>query len=232
MITTPRAPDPLLAGTVAKLLLSDMKWRHHKIGLLQAYVFEADAGVGMEMRIHVWHPDLCLSDEDSGRTHDHRFRLRSTVLLGAMHDTEVDLTHEWERQSQPPPDELYQMWEIQNARKAAAGGEHWVKLASDKVYSVRRTPHVYSMGSTYSYPPRKFHRSSVEKLTVTICTKTEQTEQPACLLAKVGATPKHAFDPGPAHGVPEENRFDDILMEAAEKLRFAAQYPYAAEALA
>lgn len=232
MITTPRAPDPLLAGTVAKLLLSDMKWRHHKIGLLQAYVFEADSGVGMEMRIHVWHPDLCLSDEDSGRTHDHRFRLRSTVLLGAMHDTEVDILELGTGLTPPNDEEVYQMWEIQNARKAAASGEYWANIASKDLYTVRRTPHVYSMGATYTYPPRKFHRSSVEKLTVTICTKTEQSEEPARLLAKVGAVPKHAFDPGPAHGVPEENRFDDILMEAAEKLRFAAQYPYAAEALA
>jgi len=224
MISTPRNPDPVLAATVGRLLLSDsLVWRHHKIGLLQAYLVEALAPGETETRLHVWHPSLCLSDEDSGRMHDHRFFLTSQVLLGAMHDTEIDLHLEWERQSRPPSSECYQIWNIQNARSAQADGKHWVRLEEGHhIYSIKKTEHVYSMGSTYSYMPRKFHRSDVKELTVTVCTKKLQANSPARLLARLGKEPQHAFDPTPGHGEVRES-FRDLLREAGALLLAVAR---------
>lgn len=215
---------PILAGLVGRLLLSDaLVWRHHKIGLLQAYVAEADAPGDTEMRIHVWHPSLMLSDEDSGVMHDHRFRLTSHVLLGAMHDTEIwpypISQQDW---LNPQPGGLYRVWNIQNARSAEKEGGHWVRLEDKENYSIVTSEHVYSEGSTYSYPPERFHRSFVRKLTVTVCTKKEQRDVPARLLAKLGTTPKHAFDPGAGHGKIFEDH-QDLLREASSRLLFIAR---------
>jgi hypothetical protein len=225
LITEPRLPDPVLAGLVGRLLASDaLAWRHHKIGLLQAYVAEGQTILDTELRLHVWHPDLILSDEDSGRIHDHRFRLTSQVLLGAMHDTEIKL-HDAGVLPERDPDfvermgGVYEVWDIQNARRAQADGQHWVAPSTGQPgkYLLERTDHVYSMGARYSYPPRVFHRSNVKELTVTICTKRDQADVPARLLARVGATPKHAFDPTPAHGGIDE-KYRGLLREASRHL--------------
>lgn len=265
MNTTPRAPDRLQAALVGRLILESvtvehplLRWRHHKIGVLQAYVVEGKRYYDMETRIHVWHPSLALADEDSGRMHDHRFDLRSYVLLGAIHDTEIktipagssrgvlppeasgpasrrdpaesgtgtsppaDLTGESLRSGAGNPEDfggLYEVWDIQNARSAAQDGKHWVTPTNPgrEHFFLDKTCHLYSQGSSYSYQARRFHRSEVTELTVTLCTKTNQSSSPARLLARVGAEPKHAFDPGPKHGeLMHDHRM--LLRDAAEQL--------------
>lgn len=230
MITEPRQPDRLLAATVGNLLFSEnlLRWRHHKIGVLQAYLVEATHSFQVETRIHVWHPDLILADEDSGRIHDHRFWLTSHVLLGAMHDSEIKLIPRGTFAGDVEKfGGLYEVWCIQNARKAAEDGQHWVKKESSaqpEHYFIEEIPHVYSMGSTYSYPPRQFHRSDVKELTVTVCTKKTQSDIPARLLARVGAEPKHAFDPTPKHGKLSEAH-ERLLQEAGSRLMQIASDP-------
>jgi len=218
MHTTPRLPDPMLAALTAKLITSpELRWRHHGIGLLQAYLVEgrpgAELALGLpdtETRIHVWHPSLRLAGmDDSGLMHDHRFDLESRVLLGAMHDTEIHLSQIFPTSAamraflvRPSEgEERLLVWKIQNARAAKESGEGWVKLESEAVFRADRVSHVYSMGSSYTCKRGQFHRSDVEGLTVTLCTKRNQSSSPARLLAREGVTPRHAFadDPNRYH---------------------------------
>jgi hypothetical protein len=226
MITEPRLPDPSVAALVSKLLLSPtMKWRHHGIGLLQAYVVEENPFSTSEVpdtehRIHVWDPSLRLPDmDDSGLLHDHRFDLESYVLLGAMEDTEISLMP---RMSHSTENDPFLIWEIQNARAKEASGEGWVRFASDeegnpRMYDLVRVPHIYNMGSRYRYPKRHFHRSDVKELTVTLCTKRNQSREPARLLARLGRTPKHAFADDANRLSPNDPRCTQ-LVERASKL--------------
>lgn len=217
MHTTPRLPDPMLAALTAKLITSpELRWRHHGIGLLQAYLVEgrpgAELALGLpllpsggqdtETHIHVWHPSLRLVGmDDSGLTHDHRFDLESRVLLGAMHDTEIHLSQTFLLRPSEGEERLL-VWKIQNARAAKESGEGWVQLESEAVFLAERVSHVYSMGSSYTYKRGQFHRSDVKGLTVTLCTKRNQSASPARLLAREGVTPRHAFSDDP-------NRYHD-----------------------
>lgn len=202
MITKPRTPDILVAAAVGRFIqesfLRPAVWRHHKIGVLQAYLVEAAHDGDREVRVHVWHPSLKLSDEDSGVMHDHRFDLTSDVLVGAMHDTEIALR----AVERSYTGEIYEVWDIQNARSAQANGGHWVRKSETVpgAYVLHKVKSVYAQGARYGHPRGQFHRSEVTELTVTVCTKTNQVATPARLLARVGSEPKHGFDPSPNHG--------------------------------
>jgi len=202
METTARLPDLSIAALVSRLLLGGdtLRWRHHGIGLLQAYVMESTVARAPEYRLHVWHPELRFVDEDSGMIHDHRFALESQVLLGAIHDTEVVLHRGDKGWVVPRP--VYQMWEVENARQAAASGDAWVKklewgttttVDGSPFCTIDMIPHIYRMGSRYTYPARKFHRSETRELTVTLCKKLRQENVPARILAREGAVPKHGI---------------------------------------
>lgn len=222
MITSPRLPDSRTCALAAALIRgSGLRWRHHGIGLLQAYVVEGQ-GREYEHRLHVWHPSLCLPDmDDSGLIHDHRFFLESYVLFGAMHDTEIEpLPY-----PSPPEVERYEMYAIENARSKEAGGEGWIRKVSDETFMLARVKHVYNMGAHYSYPPERFHRSEVEELTVTLVTKSEPTGSSARLLARVGKTPTHAFAdrPGRIKDVVVSRLARELLSKAAARLEEIAR---------
>lgn len=226
METVPRSTDPSLAALVGRLMASGtLEWRHHGIGLLQAYVVQGP----VEYRLHVWHPDLRFVDEDSGMIHDHRFELESRVLLGAIYDTEV-VTHRADK-GWVIPRPVYQVWEVENARKAAMSGEGWVRkvgenepgvlsfLDGSPLCTIATYEHVYSQGARYTYPARKFHRSETKELTVTLVKKTGQDERPARILARVGATPKHGI------GAPMMRvvaRDDDVVDDPRERFIWEA----------
>jgi hypothetical protein len=215
----------MLCALAARAISSPLlKWRHHGIGLLQAYLVEGHSP-DTETRIHVWHPTLRLADmDDSGLMHDHRFDLESRVLLGAMHDTEIALTEVgWTGHSAPDDLNPFVIWEVQNARAKEESGEGWVKPeVPRRYYRLERISHVYSAGSTYHYPRKKFHRSDVDELTVTLCTKRNQSSSPARLLARLGAIPEHAFkdapDKSPDFLPAAQLRRESLIQEAATRL--------------
>jgi len=209
--------DIMLAGMVSRFIRSSLErssvsWRHHKIGVLQAYAVEEDQPGDAEVRVHVWHPALCLANEDSGRIHDHRARITSRVLVGAIFDAEIGLV--------ASEDGTHRVWNVQNARSAVADGSFWVKRENlDRRFDLMRCEHRYGPGAGYSYAPRMFHRSEVEDLTVTVVSKTEQSTEPARIVARDGQTPKHAFDTTSAHGVLDVAHMA-MLLEAADRLDF------------
>lgn len=234
--TSPRPPDPIIAGLVSQLLRSPhLKWRHHGIGLLQAYIVEEASAGDVEQRIHVWHPSLRLPDmDDSGLIHDHRFDLESQVLLGTIRDTEIHIDPI--AIGSRDPSELFEFfgenagefYDVYQIERSKASDDGWVKRANpdNLVYALTRTDHVYAMGSRYRYPKRAFHRTDVDELTVTLVTKRYQSPTPGRLLARIGKTPKHAFGNDP-------NRYLDtgndqcrlLLAEAADRLEAIARSP-------
>ncbi len=174
-----------LRALVAQVLArDDLAWRHHGIGVLQAYIRE---NVEPEVRIHVWHPDLVRPGiRESGAVHDHRFNLRSTVVVGEIRET---LFHTHDRATRLD----WQPWHVQNAR--AAGAERAFDAdchpLGDPV-GVKKEHRVHHAGSTYQLDRHVFHETVVEELTITVCTMFRKEGQ-ARLLVPVGKEPVHAF---------------------------------------
>lgn len=170
-----RRPDPLLATAVARLLQGDaLRWDIvNGVGFLRARL----SGTENALRsLHVFDPSLRAPDlEDSGAWHDHRFALRSVVLLGAVHDVEVVST-----EPSRPGQDTYQIHEVSPELDLKCLAGH-VKIVA--------SPHVYEAGATYQYPANKFHRTEVKELTVTICTTLGDVGGGGRLLARSGNEP-------------------------------------------
>lgn len=181
-----------------------LQWRHHGIGVLQAYLHE---GTEPEFRVHVWHPALARPGiNESGDCHDHRFDLRSTILAGYLEEN-------FYGEPTPSLDGPWGMYTVENAR--AAGPEKNFDGACLPIkgrFSAVGDYRVYSAGCTYSHPRGTFHRTMARELAVTFCAMSEKRGQ-ARLLVPYGREPVHAFgEPAPQE---LQNR---ILSEARHAL--------------
>lgn len=163
------------------------RYRHHGIGVLQGYVLESDPPTP-EYRIHLWHPTLRMPNMvDSGLMHDHRFDMESTVLYGTVVHTVFQLD--------PAPNGAYQAWFVQNARAAIAENEKgWLESESELRYNIKGETFKHSVGHTYLFPKRCFHRTDVEGLAITLVSKRNQQDSPARILSRFGTKPKHGFE--------------------------------------
>lgn len=162
-----------------------LSWRHNGLGVLQAYLSE---GATDELRVHVWHPDLERPGiRYSGKIHDHRFDLRSTVLLGSIGHIEYRLI--------PHPDGHWTTHEVVNARKAVAeGGSFDGKVSgTGDFFNARTMPWTFRERDVYLYPKGCFHESHVNGLCVTLVRKMNQEERKARILAPRGHEVVHAF---------------------------------------
>lgn len=161
-----------------------LKWRHHGIGALQAYIREH---TDPEIRVHVWSPRLVRPGIiGHGNAHDHRFDLTSYVLAGALTDTryavQADVNGDWS------------VHLVENARSAGPeknyDGEHsgamfhgFVELDTLRI----------DAGSSYWIPRGDFHSTeSAEPLTITVCAMSKKKGL-ARLLVPRGEDPVHAF---------------------------------------
>jgi len=170
---------------------NDLQWRHHGIGVLQAYLFER---CEPESRVHVWHPALAREGiNESGDCHDHRFDLRSTILAGCLEETYFGSplatdNGEWT------------MFAVENAR--SAGPEKRFDGACVPLpgrYSAIAKDYRYPVGTTYSHPRGTFHRTRAIELAVTLCLMSRKQGK-ARLLVPFGREPVHAFgEPAPFH---------------------------------
>lgn len=200
------------SATVAGWLKSTIPYRHHGIGVLQGYVLESEPPAP-EYRVHVWHPELRMPDMlDSGLMHDHRFDLDSTVLVGRMIHTVFVL--------EPSARGSHQVWNVMNARQVVGHSDAFkskplLELESEQRYNLG-PPHTQRLGpgDSYRFLARRFHRSDVDGLTVTVCVKKNQREVPARILARVGHEPKHGF----THEPVARRVVLDILGEAHDRL--------------
>jgi hypothetical protein len=182
--------ERLEAGTLAELralvarTLPTLTWRHHAIGALQGYVAE---DCEPEVRVHIWHPDLVRvdPDRDAGRPHDHRFDLKSTVLVGSIGHEELHVEED-------PAGDLLE-YTVQHARKGPAP-----LAATGRRLRARRVSGTIEAGYAYWFDARQYHRSFVPGPAVTLVTKFDQKSDPARVLFPVGVEPVfgvHPFDP-------------------------------------
>lgn len=171
-------------------LIPHLDWRCNGLGVLQAYVLE---GEREETRVHVWHPDLEKDGiEVSGKLHDHRFTLQSTVLHGSIGHDVYRLTEN--------PEGDYQAYPVVNARKAMATANTFdgAVTSHEQRYSAEVIRYTMGEGDVYTFKKRAFHGTRVGGLVVTLVSKFEQDDTPARILAPAGSEPVHAFaDPLP-----------------------------------
>lgn len=164
-------------------------WRHHGVGMYQAYLHEGDNDE--EVRVHVWHPSLVLPtlNVTNGIMHDHRFGFDSYVLQGGIYN-EVWL-------GAPDPSGEWVHYACVNAREAhSRGGTFHEPLgrADNELWTYSRSGSWHLAGQQYMFPPRMFHYSRVEELTVTLVVKTTVVDGYARILAKKDTELVHAFD--------------------------------------
>lgn len=162
-----------------------LKWRHAGFGALQAYIREGGA---RELRAHIWHPSLIKAGiEESGLCHDHRFEMRSSVLVGKIIQTEFRL--------EPDPDGDWETLRVLHAREAMArgGSFHHDPMPTGDYF--RRAPVVYGLDAGYGYTFDKFafHETRAEGVTVTLVEKSAQEDVNARILAPRGRPVVHAF---------------------------------------
>lgn len=225
MTVTPRHQT----AAVLAALLPHLKWRHHGIGVLQAYVREHDEP---EVRVHVWDPRLMREGiRDCGDAHDHRFDLESTVLVGEIHETVYgmpttphvfysgDLRTGEMSQGQARSRALaFDIWRVENARSAADrnfDGECVLEIDGKPFSLIHRT---HPAGTSYTLPRGVFHRTEIEQLTVTLCTMREKRGQ-ARILVPAGREPVHAFGGEPAPAALQT----EIIEQATELLKMAGR---------
>lgn len=178
-------------------------WRHHGIGVLQAYVAEQTEP---EVRIHVWHPDLVRPGiRESGSIHDHRFDLVSSVLVGKIRERVFETT--------PDDDGDWQTWHVENAR--SAGVERGFDGDCSPLGATMRAKileRIHYPGDQYTLARHVFHETRVDELAVTLCTMRSK-RGPARLLVPRGREPVHAF------GAPASDAvIRRVLAEAHEEL--------------
>lgn len=188
------------------ILSPKLKWRHHGIGVLQAYFHEGDN----ETRVHIWDPSLVLSglNESSGLVHDHRFSFRSFVLLGAIYNEEFEFKEDVNGQ--------WVKYGVTHARKAMEETGTFHKslgLLDERRYLAGRCGQWFCVGEEYAMQAREFHLSKVSELTVTLVVKTGLTDGSAVIAGKYGVPLVHAFDhPN------RSNDYSDLIGLAASKL--------------
>lgn len=188
------------------LAAGNLEWRHHGIGLLQAYM---SGDWNQEVRLHIWHPDLKIPGmEKSGGLHNHRFTLVSTVLAGRIHHREYEFT--------PDPNGEWRMWTVLNAR---AGSEP-PKPASELRYAGSSSDNWIYEGTTYEFDRGCFHETSVAALSVTLVTKKWQAQKRAIIVSPHDMTPVHAFDPN--RELPDMKKYVSMAKEALLKTTIEA----------
>lgn len=193
-------------------LLPHLVWRHHGIGVLQAYVRE---NIEPEVRVHIWHPSLVREGiVDQGDAHDHRFDLESTVLTGRLFETLYC--------PEAGAPRRFDAWHVENARSAGVDrGFDGDCRPIETDLGMWTQWRVHESGSTYTLERGHFHRTSVDALAVTICSMHEKRGQ-ARLLVPAGTEPVHAFG---AHSIETQasgDRVRSVVAEAIAALRAEA----------
>jgi hypothetical protein len=180
----------LKARALEALLDGELEWRHHGIGVLQAYLTE---GEGVEHRLHIWSRSLLKPGINaSGDAHDHRFDMVSHVLFGSV------LNEEWHLEASP-----IGTWTTMTLVHARAAGVerkfHAPMTPTGQRYTRERFVAHVNAGERYHFPARRFHRSPVHDFAVTWVEKHNQTEDPAKIVHPIDlpAVPAFGHDTDP-----------------------------------
>lgn len=183
-----KVPDLFATQQLVAALLPHLKWRRHGIGVLQGYVHEHPEH---ELRVHLWSPMLIVPGIiQSGNAHNHRFAMRSRVLLGDLQHTEWQL-HEGDG---------YALYDFKHARIHATDDDR-VELSPLPVrYAVTRRAVWLTAGDAYEFDRGAYHDSlPMSAVAVTLVEKYDQREERARVIAPADKPPVPAF------GEPEPN---------------------------
>lgn len=159
--------------TVALYMLRDhsIQWRHHGVGMIQAYV---DEGRSRETRLHVHHPMLRYDDiVEHGDIHDHRFDFTSAVLTGQLNHMVFDVEGPGE----------YEVCTVVPRRQQNAGEADFIRVGEPRALQLAGHA-AYKAGTRYTFPKRVLHRAWTDSLTVTLLTKYNQDDAPAMVVGK------------------------------------------------
>jgi hypothetical protein len=162
----------------------NLTWRHHGIGVLQAYLLE---DTEPEIRAHVWDRRLIKPGmEMNGDIHDHRFEMVSHVLAGMICHEEWITT--------PDVKGRYTTMALTHARAAADTKFHGpVTPLEDRLDAAVETYWI-TAGHTYTFAAGVFHRSAVlAETAVTLVEKHNQKKIPARILHRIDREPVMAF---------------------------------------
>lgn len=166
-------------------LWPNLAWRHAGFGALQAYIRE---GEERELRVHLWHPSLIKPGiEESGLCHDHRFHMRSSVIVGTIFQIDFELT--------PNAEGGWETHKVLHAREAMARGgsfHHDPMPTGERFYRKMRSYEV-NQGMVYTFEKFAFHETRAEGVTITLVEKTAQEDVNARILAPFGKPIVHAF---------------------------------------
>lgn len=181
-----------------------LKWRHHGIGVLQAYLREGD---GVEHRLHIWSRSLIKPGIDvSGDAHDHRFDMVSHVLSGSVANVEWDVA--------ASPRGTWTTMTLVHARAAGAEKKfHAPMQPTGKRYTRKLNVFLVYEGQLYRFPARTFHQTLASEFAITWVEKHNQTTEPACIVHPIDipAVPAFGHDVDQAH-------VDHLVQLAAEVL--------------
>ena len=169
---------PDLIGLILDLW-GHLEWRHHGTGMLQAY-----APGNEEVRIHVWHPALLLPGmAESGGMHNHRFTLRSTVVLGSILHDRLSVA--------PHVDGAYLLWRIGLGSKSADKDLSPYRQVAVRNHGTEQ----FQAGTTYELEKWAYHhaRPCTDIAVTYVVLGDKETDTSASLLAPCGTVPVAAF---------------------------------------
>lgn len=202
---------------MASSLIGHLTWRWSGLGLLQGYVYEyplrehqgfgrQGGRRGHELRIHIWSKRLMVPGIDqNGNVHNHRFKLRSTVLWGEIAHDEYDI-----RASESG---AFSLWDFPNAN-ADTPEERCAMRKLDGLYVANITSGIIRAGERYTFERREYHRSyPLVDPTITLVEKLDQVDESARVLAPCDTDPVAAFG-----GELKPGAIMDVVLDAQEKL--------------
>ena len=149
------------------------KPRFHGNGFVQLYLTD-------EYRLHVFDPLLLEGLVENATIHDHRWDMRSTVLLGSVRHV---MYYAYPAGDGP--------WSIYLANPDPKRPLERALPGRYKVTEIGN--HTLKAGSAYDFRRRWFHESGAEELTMTIIKKGNDDGAPARVIAPWDETPDHAF---------------------------------------
>lgn len=162
-----------------------LSWRHFGAGALQAYIRE---GEQRELRVHLWHPELVKPGiTESGLCHDHRFDMRSNVIVGAIRQTEFFI--------ESAPDGDWETYTVLHARAAMekGGSFHQGPVKTGERFHREDETVIVRAGYGYFFEKFAFHETEALGLTITLVEKLGQEPIDARILAPYNVPIVHAF---------------------------------------
>lgn len=163
--------------------------RMHPNGFIQLDVTLDPESRIAEQRLHVWpdNPDDFPRQETRTTIHDHKFDMKSEILVGEIRQIRYHFNVEWDVELEGPTHEIYIASYNRKSDSTLEPTGALVRLAT-------MTEEVWDEGDVYTQPASSFHDTGWEGLTATLMTKQKEYEfhQPR-IMVPIGVEPDNDF---------------------------------------